>query len=72
VLLWYEHSPNNAEDDPKYALAAAGLKGLKEARLSAIRSATGFVVRANRPEADGLVANAEYGQRNAIGNNVSS
>ena len=49
VLLWYEHTPNNAEDDPEYALAAAGLKGLEEARLSVIRSTTGFVIRADRP-----------------------
>jgi hypothetical protein len=49
VLLWYEHSPNNAEDDPEHALAAAGLKGLEGARLLTFRSATGFVVRADRP-----------------------
>jgi len=49
VLLWYEHSPSNAEDDPEQALAAAGLTGLEEARLSAIRSTTGFVIRADRP-----------------------
>jgi hypothetical protein len=49
VLLWYEHTPNDAEYDPASALAAAGLKGLEEARLSAIRSTTGFVIRADRP-----------------------
>jgi hypothetical protein len=49
VLLWYEHTPNEAEYDPVSALAAAGLKGLAGARLSAIRSATGFVIRADHP-----------------------
>lgn len=48
VLIWYEHTPNNAEDDPRYAVEAAGLKRLDEARLSVIRSATGLVVRADR------------------------
>jgi hypothetical protein len=49
ILLWYEHTPNNAEDDPQYGLTAAGLKGLEGARLSTIRSGTGFVIRADRP-----------------------
>jgi hypothetical protein len=49
VLLWYEHTPENAEDDPGFALAVSGLKGLEEAHLSAIRSATGFVLRADPP-----------------------
>lgn len=48
VLVWFEHTPNNAEDDPRAAVAAAGLAGIEEARLSAIRSSTGFVVRADR------------------------
>jgi len=49
VLVWYEHTPNNAEDDLPAAVDDAGLTGLQNARLSAIRSATGFVVRADRP-----------------------
>jgi branched-subunit amino acid transport protein AzlD len=49
VLLWYEHTPNNAEDDLAAAVEEAGLTGLESARLSAVRSATGFVVRADRP-----------------------
>ena len=49
VLLWYEHSPNEAEDDLPAALEAAGLMGLQEARLSVTRSPTGFVVRADAP-----------------------
>ncbi len=48
VLLWYEHSPNDAEDDIVEAVTAAGLGGLRQARLSVMRSATGFVVRADR------------------------
>lgn len=48
VLIWYEHTPNNAEDDPRYAVKAGGLKRLEEARLSVIRSATGLIVRADR------------------------
>jgi hypothetical protein len=48
VLVWYEHTPNHAEDDPQIALAA-GFKGLEAAQLSTIRSATGFVVRADAP-----------------------
>jgi hypothetical protein len=49
VLLWFEHTPNDAETDLPAALDAAGLKGLQGATLSAIRSATGFVLRADRP-----------------------
>jgi hypothetical protein len=49
VLIWYEHTPNHAEDDPQIALAAAGIRGLEAAQLSTIRSATGFVVRADAP-----------------------
>jgi len=49
VLLWYEHTPNNAEDDLPAAIEAAGLTGLEKARLSVDRSPTGFVVRADRP-----------------------
>ena len=50
VLLWYEHTPNEAEDDLRAAIEGAGLTGLLGARLSVTRSATGFVVRADRPE----------------------
>ena len=50
VLLWYEHTPNEAEDDLPAAIEAAGLTGLEGARLSVTRSATGFVLRADRPE----------------------
>ena len=50
VLLWYEHTPNEAEDDLPAAIEAAGLTGLEGARLSVTRSATGFVLRAERPE----------------------
>jgi hypothetical protein len=49
VLLWYEHTPNEAEDDLPGAIEAAGLMGLQEARLSVTRSPTGFVVRADAP-----------------------
>jgi MFS family permease len=49
VVLWYEHTPNLAEDDLPAAIDDAGLTGLHGARLSAFRSATGFVVRADRP-----------------------
>jgi hypothetical protein len=48
VLVWFEHTPNDAETDLPSALDAAGLKGLQGASLSAIRSATGFVLRADR------------------------
>ncbi|MBN9089108.1 MAG: hypothetical protein J0J01_19545 [Reyranella sp.] len=48
VLLWYEHTPNAAEDDLAAAVEESGLTGLEEARLSVIRSDTGFVVRADR------------------------
>ena len=50
VLLWYEHTPNEAEDDLPAAVEAAGLTGLERAQLSVTRSATGFVLRADRPE----------------------
>jgi hypothetical protein len=50
VLLWYEHTPNEAENDPAWAIEAAGFTGLERARLSVIRSATGFVLRADRSE----------------------
>jgi len=49
VLAWFEHTPNDAEDDPHAALAMSGVWGLEEARLQAIRSPTGFVVRADPP-----------------------
>jgi len=47
VLLWYEHTPNEAENDVAAAVEQAGLSGLEHAHLSAIRSPTGFVVRAD-------------------------
>jgi hypothetical protein len=50
VLLWYEHTPNEAEDDLPAAIEAAGFTGLEGARLSVTRSGTGFVLRADRPE----------------------
>jgi hypothetical protein len=49
VLLWFEHTPNEAEDDLGAALYAAGMTGLWDTRLSVIRTATGMVVRADRP-----------------------
>ena len=49
VLVWYEHTPNEAEDDLGAALYATGLTGLSDARLSVIRTATGMVLRADRP-----------------------
>jgi hypothetical protein len=48
VLLWFEHTPNEAEYDLPAALEASGLTGLEAARLSVTRSATGFVVRGDR------------------------
>ena len=51
VLLWFEHTPNDAEDDLPAAVEAAGLTGLQDARLSVARSPTGFVLRADRPKA---------------------
>ena len=50
VLLWYEHTPNEAEDDLPWAIEAAGFSGLEGARLSVTHSATGFVLRADRQE----------------------
>jgi len=50
VLLWYEHTPNEAENDLPAAIEAAGLSGLEKARLSVTRSVTGFVIRADQPE----------------------
>lgn len=50
VLLWFEHTPNDAEDDLPAAVEASGVSGLQHARLSATRSATGFVLRADRPD----------------------
>jgi hypothetical protein len=50
VLLWYEHTPNEAENDVAWAIEAAGFTGLERARLSVTRSATGFVLRADRAE----------------------
>jgi MFS family permease len=49
VLLWFEHTPNEAETDLPAAIECAGLTGLHHARLSVTRSATGFVIRADRP-----------------------
>jgi hypothetical protein len=48
VLLWIEHTPNEAENDLPAAIHDAGLEGLQEAQLSVHRSGTGFVVRADR------------------------
>ncbi len=48
VVLWFEHTPNDAEEDLPAALEAAGVTGLQGARLSATRSPTGFIVRADR------------------------
>lgn len=48
ILLWFEHTPNEAEADLAAAVEAAGLTGLQKAHLSVTRSATGFVVRADR------------------------
>jgi len=48
VLIWFEHTPNEAEDELEAAIAAAGVTGLENARLAVIRSATGFVIRADR------------------------
>jgi hypothetical protein len=48
VLLWFEHTPNEAEDELQLAVQDAGLSGLEDARLSVYRSATGFVVRAEQ------------------------
>jgi hypothetical protein len=50
VLLWYEHTPNEAENDLPAAIEAAGFTGLEGARLSVTRSGTGFVLRADRSE----------------------
>ncbi len=47
VLIWYEHTPNEAEDDLPWAIEASGIAGLDGARLSVTRSVTGFVVRAD-------------------------
>jgi len=49
VLLWYEHTPNEAELDLPWAIEAAGFSGLEGARLSVTRTATGFVLRAEQP-----------------------
>jgi hypothetical protein len=48
VLLWVEHTPNEAENDLPAVIHDAGLTGLEEAHLSVHRSATGIVVRADR------------------------
>jgi hypothetical protein len=52
VLLWFEHTPNEAEDDLPWAVEAAGLSGLNDARLSMTRSATGFILRADRRDSE--------------------
>jgi hypothetical protein len=49
VLVLYEHSPRADESELRAALEAAGLKGLETARLSAIRTSNGFILRADRP-----------------------
>lgn len=48
VLVWFEHTPNNAEDDPRGAVAASGLTGVEDGKYFAYRSPTGFVVRVDR------------------------
>ena len=48
MLLWFEHTPNEAEDDLPAAVEESGLTGLEEARLSVVRSDTGFVIRADQ------------------------
>lgn len=48
VLLWVEHTPNDAESDLPVAISEAGLAGLQDAQLSVHRSATGLIVRADR------------------------
>jgi hypothetical protein len=48
VLIWFEHTPNNAEDDPRAAVTASGLTGIEDAKYFAYRSSTGFVVRVDR------------------------
>jgi len=53
VLLWYEHTPNEAENDVPWAIEAAGFSGLEGARMSVTRSATGLVVRADRAASGG-------------------
>jgi hypothetical protein len=55
VLIWYEHTPNEAENDLPWAIEASGLSGLEGARLSITRSITGLVVRA---DGGGLVGEA--------------
>jgi hypothetical protein len=47
VVVWYEHTPNNAEDDLHAAIEAAGITGIEEAKLTYTRSPTGFIVRAD-------------------------
>ena len=49
VLVLYEHSPRADEPDLPAALEATGLRGLETARLSAIRTVNGFILRADRP-----------------------
>ena len=59
MLLWYEHTPNDAELDLLAAVEEAGLTGLQGARLSVFRSATGFVVRADRDPTAARAASAQ-------------
>jgi hypothetical protein len=47
VIVWFEHTPNNAEDDLHAAIEATGLTGLEGAKLTYTRSPTGFIVRAD-------------------------
>jgi hypothetical protein len=42
------HTPNDSENDLSAAIEVAGLADLEGAHLSAIRSATGYFVRAGR------------------------
>jgi len=47
VLLWLEHVPDGTKVDAKGAVAAAGLRGLENARLSLIHGESGLIIRAD-------------------------
>jgi hypothetical protein len=71
VLLWFEHTPNDAEDDLPGDIEAAGLGGLQDARLSAVRSATGLVIQATPAARDGG-SEAERADRSTSGSETPS
>jgi hypothetical protein len=48
ILLWMEHVPKGTKVDAKGAVTAAGLQGLKNARLSLIHGESGLIIRADR------------------------